>query len=99
MPALTHSGPAQNPLPRVSYSQQLRCRSFINHNYYCNNTWTESRGLVSIGVLAAGPGGTEIWAEFVGGMQDGRFAVQTLSWTVGTAAQFGGPAAVDHANN
>jgi hypothetical protein len=43
--ALTHSGPVQNRSTGVSYSQQLSVRSFINNNYYSNNTWTKPRGL------------------------------------------------------
>jgi len=45
VPALTHSGPVQNRSAGVAYSQQLSVRTFINNNYYSNNTWTKPRGL------------------------------------------------------
>ncbi len=47
VPALTHSGPVQNRSAGVAYSQQLSVRTFINNNYYSNNTWTKPRGLDS----------------------------------------------------
>ena len=43
--ALNHSGPDKNPALNCRYSQQLSAKSFINNNYYSNNTWTKPRGL------------------------------------------------------
>jgi hypothetical protein len=59
--ALTHSGPVQNRSTGVSYSQQLSVRSFINNNYYSNNTWTKPRGLnIADTVFAGGPSSCEV---------------------------------------
>lgn len=43
--ALNHPGPVRISALTSCYSQQLSVRSFINNNYYSNNTWTKPRGL------------------------------------------------------
>ncbi len=50
-PALSHSGPVQNTLPRVSFSTSLSVERVSTNIYYFNNTWTKSRGLVTKNIL------------------------------------------------